>query len=74
MDAIVPFHKSQDTLLHPGFNDQIQNKLFTEGITGRELRSGVKCISLLASLYNPIVNPAMVSTVRLVSVIMKNAQ
>ena len=28
--AIVPFHKSQDTLLHPGLNDQIQNTLFTE--------------------------------------------
>ena len=27
---IVPFHKSQDTLLHPGLNDQIQNTLFTE--------------------------------------------
>ena len=29
-DPIVPFHKSQDTLLHPGLNDQIQNTLFTE--------------------------------------------
>ena len=29
-DAIVSFHKSQDTLLHPGLNDQIQNTLFTE--------------------------------------------
>ena len=28
--TIVPFHKSQDTLLHPGLNDQIQNTLFTE--------------------------------------------
>ena len=27
---IVPFHKSQNTLLHPGLNDQIQNTLFTE--------------------------------------------
>ena len=27
---IVLFHKSQDTLLHPGLNDQIQNTLFTE--------------------------------------------
>ena len=27
---LVPFHKSQDTLLHPGLNDQIQNTLFTE--------------------------------------------
>ena len=27
---IVPFHKSQDTLLHPGLNDQIQNTLFIE--------------------------------------------
>ena len=28
--SIVLFHKSQDTLLHPGLNDQIQNTLFTE--------------------------------------------
>ena len=27
---IVPFHKSHDTLLHPGHNDQIQNTLFIE--------------------------------------------
>ena len=27
---IVPFHKSQDALLHPGVKDQIQNTLFTE--------------------------------------------
>ena len=27
---IVPFHKSQDTLLHPGLNDQTQNTFFTE--------------------------------------------
>ena len=27
---IVQFHKSQDTLLHPGLKDQIQNILFTE--------------------------------------------
>ena len=28
--TIVPFRKCQDTLLHPGFNDLIQNTLFTE--------------------------------------------
>ena len=28
--CIFPFHKSQDTLLHPGLNHQIQNSLFTE--------------------------------------------
>ena len=28
--TIVPFLKCQDTLLHPGFNDLIQNTLFTE--------------------------------------------
>ena len=28
--CIFPFHKSQDTLLHPGLNYQIQNTLFTE--------------------------------------------
>ena len=27
---IVPFHKSQDTLLHPGLNEQIQNTSFIE--------------------------------------------
>ena len=27
---IVPFHKSQDTLLHLALNDEIQNTLFTE--------------------------------------------
>ena len=30
MPTIVPFRNSQGTLLHPGFNDLIQNTLFTE--------------------------------------------
>ena len=29
-EVIVPFNKSQDTLLHPGLNDEIQDTLFAE--------------------------------------------